>query len=196
LTPVIRRQVRDQRIENKGHYTVYLPAYDDKRILKVLKQCGDTRWHVFSKHTKQFVEYRNITIQPIDNEAFIASMASSEGILCGAGFETPAEALFMNKKLMVIPMKGQYEQHCNAAALKEMGVPVLKSLKPENIEKIKNWIEKGSIISVDYPDCTEEIISAILTEHGSLVDQQPITEKQYTVKKFRNLILKKIIAQI
>ncbi len=196
FTPVVRRQVRDLKIKNKGHYTVYLPSYDDKRILKVLKQCGDTQWQVFSKHNKQLMGFRNITIQPINNEAFIESMASSEGVLCGAGFETPAEALFMNKKLMVIPMKGQYEQHCNAVALKEMGVPVLKSLKPDNIDKIKDWIEKDLKVKVDYPDNTEEIINKILFAHGSVADQQLSVEKQYTVKKFRNLILKKIIAQI
>ena len=196
FTPVVRKQVRELNIENKGHYTVYLPAYDDKRILKVLKQCGDTQWQVFSKHNKQLMGYRNITIQPINNETFIESMASSEGILCGAGFETPAEALFMKKKLMVIPMKGQYEQHCNAAALKEMGVPVLKSLKLENVGRIINWIQNGSTVEVDYPDNTEEIINNILFTHGTVPIQPPVTELQYTVKKFRNLILKKIIAQI
>ena len=116
-------------LENKGHYTVYLPAYDDKRILKVLRECKGVDWQVFSKHNKKVIKEKNIIIQPINNEAFIKSMATSEGVLCGAGFETPAEALFMKKKLMVIPMKGQYEQQCNAAALKEMGVPVIKNLK-------------------------------------------------------------------
>lgn len=196
FTPVVRRQVRELKTENIGHYTVYLPSYDDKRILKVLKQCGDTQWQVFSKHNKQMIGFRNITIQPINNEAFIESMASAAGVLCGAGFETPAEALFLKKKLMVIPMKGQYEQHCNAAALKEMGVPVLKSLKFENVDKIMDWIEKGAIIEVDYPDETEEIINKILSTHTPDNEQQLNVEKQYTVKKFRNLILKKIIASI
>lgn len=196
FTPVIRSQVRHQPIENKGHYTVYLPAYDDKRILKVLKLCGDNRWQVFSKHNKLLAGYGNITIEPIDNESFIKSLASCKGVLCGAGFETPAETLFMKKKLMVIPMKGQYEQQCNAAALKEMGVPVLKSLKLKNIDRIMHWIETDTIIEVDYPDNTEEIINTILFKHGSVSDQQPSVEKKYTVKKFRNLILKKIISQI
>jgi uncharacterized protein (TIGR00661 family) len=197
FTPVIRKQVRDQEIKNKGHYTVYLPAYDDKRILKVLKQCGDTKWQVFSKHNKKLIGEKNITIQPIDNDAFVKSMATSAGVLCGAGFETPAEALFMKKKLMVIPMKGQYEQHCNAAALKEMGVPVMKSLKPENVDKIKNWVEKGTKIKVNYPDITEEIICKILAAH-TLSSTNPETkeEKQYSVKKFRNLVLRKIVAQL
>jgi uncharacterized protein (TIGR00661 family) len=196
FTPVVRKQVRELNIENNGHYTVYLPAYDDKRILKVLKQCGDTQWQVFSKHNKQLVGYRNITIQPINNEAFIESMASAHGILCGAGFETPAEALFMKKKLMVIPMKGQYEQHCNAAALKEMGVPVLKSLKLENVGKIMNWIQNGSTVEVDYPDNTEILINSILTVQEDAEKIAKTKDKQYTVKKFRNLILKKIVAQI
>jgi len=197
FTPVVRRQVRDLKVENKGHYTVYLPSYDDDRILKVLQQCGDTRWEVFSKHNKQMMGFRNITIQPISNEAFIESMASSAGVLCGAGFETPAEALFMKKKLLVIPMKGQYEQHCNAAALAEMGVPVLKSLKLKNLDQIKNWIENDLVIDVDYPDNTEEIINTILAAHvaSSFANKQE-EEKQYTVKKFRNLILKKIVAQL
>jgi uncharacterized protein (TIGR00661 family) len=196
FTPVVRKQVRELNIENNGHYTVYLPAYDDKRILKVLKQCGDTQWQVFSKHNKQLMGYRNITIQPINNEAFIESMASAHGILCGAGFETPAEALFMKKKLMVIPMKGQYEQQCNAAALKEMGVPVLKSLKLENVGKIMNWIQNGSTVDVDYPDNTEILINHILSIHEEAEKLIKAKEKQYTVKKFRNLILKKIVAQL
>jgi len=196
FTPVIRSQVREQVVEKRGHYTVYLPAYNDQRILKVLKQCGDINWQVFSKHNKQLIGYRNIIIQPIDNDAFIKSIASSEGVLCGAGFETPAEALYMNKKLMVIPMKGQYEQQCNAVALKEMGVPVLKSLKLDYVEKIKDWVENGKIIKVDYPDQTEQIINSILAEISHEATKQPIEAKQYSVKKFRNLILKKIIAQI
>jgi uncharacterized protein (TIGR00661 family) len=104
-------------------------------------------------------------VQPITNEAFVSSMATSKGILCGAGFETPAEALFMKKKLLVIPMKGQYEQQCNAAALKDMGVPVIKSFKKKYLKNIKDWIDSDTIIEVDYPDITEHIIDKMLSEN-------------------------------
>ena len=43
---------------------------------------------------------------------------------------------------MVIPMKGQYEQQCNAAALKKMDVPVLKKLKLSKLDKIKVWVNE------------------------------------------------------
>ena len=91
-------------------------------------------------------------------------MASSTGVLCGAGFETPAEALHMQKKLMVIPMKGQYEQQCNGAALQEMGVPVIKSLKLKHLDKIKAWVDNNTKIEVYYPDNTEKIVDRLLEE--------------------------------
>lgn len=167
FTPVIRAQVRNQKIENKGHYTVYLPAYDDKRLISKLSQFKNVSWDVFSKHNRKAFTYKNITVQPIHNEKFISSMASAEGVLCGAGFETPAEALFMKKKLLVIPMKNQYEQQLNAAALKDMGVPVIKNLHDRNDMIINAWINSSKIISVNYPDITREIINQIIEKHCS-----------------------------
>jgi len=165
-TPVIRQQVRQQTVEDKGHYTVYLPAYDDKRLLKRLSEFKDIKWDVFSKHNKKTFKSKNVSIQPIDNEKFIKSMAQSAAVLCGAGFETPAEALFMNKKLMVIPMKTQYEQQLNAAALKQMGVPVIKSLKPKHDLAILDWIENGKPVKVDYPDTTQQVLDMIFKKHA------------------------------
>jgi uncharacterized protein (TIGR00661 family) len=195
FAPVIRSQIRDMKVENMGHYTVYLPAYNDKLILKVLRLCNGVQWQVFSKHNKQAICENNIKIQPINNEAFIKSMATAEGVLCGAGFETPSEALYMGKKLMVIPMKGQFEQLCNAAALKELGVPVLKTLKPENAEKINDWILNGTIEQVFYPDNTEQIINMIVKEQAENVKSNSTNiQKEYTVKKFRKLLLKKLVS--
>jgi len=90
-------------------------------------------------------------------------MTSDKGILCGAGFETPAEALFLGKKLMVVPMKGQVEQHYNAAALKQLDVPVLKKVKKKNVERILHWIETEERVSVNYPDTTKEAVEHALS---------------------------------
>lgn len=165
FTPVIRQQIRQQTITDNGHYTVYLPAYDDARLLKSLLRFGQVQWDVFSKHNKVPFTLKNVNVQPINNEKFITSMASAHAILCGAGFETPAEALYLKKKLMVIPMKNQYEQHLNAAALKQMGVPVIKNLKAKNNPFIEEWINADHVVSVDYQDCTQEIIDRVLDAH-------------------------------
>ncbi len=169
FTPVIRKQIRQLQPENKGHYTVYLPSYDDTRIIKVLSRFKGVKWEVFSKHNKRPLRIENLHIKPVDNDAFIESMTTCTGMLCGAGFETPAEALYLQKKLMVIPMKGQYEQHCNAAALEKMGVPVLKKLHLKYEDKIMDWLDSSKVIPVDYPDETEQIIDKLLEKHGRLV---------------------------
>ena len=104
----------------------------------------------------------NVKIKPINSNKFEKSIASCKGVICGAGFEAPAEALFLKKKLLVIPMSGQYEQHYNAAALKEMGVTVIKKLKAKSIYKIQDWVSKDASVVVNYPDRTQFIVDAIL----------------------------------
>ncbi len=179
FTPVIRTEVRIKEPLNLGHFTVYLPAYDDTRIIKILSLIEDVDWQVFSKHNKQSTRNGNVWIRPINNDEFIDSMSKATGIFCGAGFETPAEAMFLKKKLMVIPMKGQYEQQCNAAALEEMGVPVIKSLKKKHLQKIRDWVSKGEIIPVNYPDTTEKILGDIIaTETKARIDKMTLMTRQ------------------
>ena len=166
FTPVIRKQVREHEVTDGEHYTVYLPSYDDKSLLKKLSVYPDVKWDVFSKHNKKKIRDKNITSQPINNKLFTASMAASKGVLCGAGFETPAEALHLGKKLLVIPMKNQYEQHLNAEALKVMGVPVIKGLKPKYEEVVNNWLSDGKTVPVIYPEITQKIIDTIILKHS------------------------------
>ncbi|WP_164108450.1 MULTISPECIES: glycosyltransferase family protein [Sphingobacterium] len=164
-TPVIRESIRNLEATKNSHYTVYLPSYDDAHLLKHLTKFEDVKWEVFSKHNSKSLRYKNVSINPINSDAFVKSMASSEGVLCGAGFETPAEALYLGKKVLVIPMKNQYEQHLNAAALEKMGVPVIKSLKRKYEYDIELWLNNKSNVTVDYPNNTMSIIETIINNH-------------------------------
>lgn len=164
-TPVIRESIRNLQATNNNHYTVYLPSYDDAHLLKHLTKFDGVKWEVFSKHNSKSLRYKNVSINPINSDAFVKSMASSEGVLCGAGFETPAEALYLGKKVLVIPMKNQYEQHLNAAALERMGVPVIKSLKRKYEYDIELWLNDKSNVVVDYPNNTMSIIETIINNH-------------------------------
>lgn len=198
FTPVIRNQVRTAKPSNNMHYTVYLPAYSDERIIKVLGEINQVRWQVFSKHAKKEFTAKNIHIRPISNDAFVESFINCAGVLCGAGFETPAEALFLKKKLIVIPMKGQYEQQCNAAALRTMGVPVIKSLKKKHIETIRAWVESSQQIIVNYPNTTQRIIRMLVKKHGKESSNKKIKpgEGIVSVKKLKEKSFGKILDQL
>jgi uncharacterized protein (TIGR00661 family) len=159
FTPVIRSAVREQKPIEKEHYTVYLPSYDDRKLVPILARIPQIEWHIFSKHARKPYHVGKLSVYPVSKDDFASSMTSAKGVLCGAGFETPAEALYLGKKLMVVPMKSQLEQHYNAASLEKLGVPILKKVKKKNIEKIVEWIETSDRITVDYPNTTAEAVA-------------------------------------
>ncbi len=164
-TPVIRQQVRALTPTNDGHYTVYLPAFEEATLVAQLRYLSRrTRWEVFSKHSQAPATHGNVRIWPVSGPAFLDSLARAEGVLCGAGFETPAEALFLGKKLLAVPMKQQYEQQCNAAALAKMGVPIIKNLKHKSLAIADDWLWQGQPVPVHYPDQTAAILDRLLHE--------------------------------
>ena len=163
FTPVIRSEIRNATLTNLGHYTVYLPSYDDEKLVSFFSKFKNVQWQIFSKHTKKTYRLNNCSIQPVSAAAFTISFTSCAGILCGAGFETPAEALYMGKKLLIVPMKHQYEQHCNAAGAAELGVPVIKKLKKKYVHLVDAWINDSKVIQVDYQDETSKIIDQVLS---------------------------------
>ncbi len=162
FTPIIRDEVREVKPSKGKHITVYLPAYTDAAMCKFFHQFPDEEFRIFSKHTKKSYCDKNCLVAPVQNEAFIQSIADSDGVICGAGFETPAEVMFLRKKLLVVPMSHQYEQYCNAYAAEKMGVTVMKHVGKSSYEKVKDWLENAKPVGVDYPDNKTESIMAVL----------------------------------
>ncbi|MDP2089040.1 MAG: glycosyltransferase family protein [Flavobacteriaceae bacterium] len=163
--PIIRSSIRNAKRKQKEYYTIYLPAYSDERIIEVLSKIENVEWQLFSKHSKNAYTTKNFSVKPIETKSFEKSITRCRGVICGAGFETPAEALYLKKKLLVIPMKGQYEQHINAAGLADLGVLVIQKLDLKFLDIIKNWVESKEIIQVSYPDTTQEIIDNVLSRY-------------------------------
>lgn len=163
-TPVIRSEIRNLQVTDDGHYTVYLPAIDDKFLIPILHALPDVQWQVFSKHAICSYTSRNVQVNLINNEKYNASLASCRGLLTGGGFEGPAEALFLGKKLLVVPMKFQYEQQCNAFALKKFGIPVIWGSNKNWLPALKEWIKGGAVVHLDYPDETATVIDRIVKQ--------------------------------
>jgi len=170
-TPIIREEIRNTDIKNSGHYTVYLPSYDERYIIEILKKI-DVHWEVFSKHYKgePFTE-KNVTVYPVENSRFVKSLSSCEGLLCNAGFETPAETLYLGKKLMVIPMKRQYEQECNAEALKGLGIAVINEIGQDFYSRLSDWVNSSYVYQANYQNNLPEIVDRILDFQFKADDQ-------------------------
>ena len=162
LPPVIKREILQAEPTDRGHITVYLPSYSDEVLQTHLGRLKDFRFQVFSREIKNAFTQGNILFTPVNKESFNKSMINSHAIITGAGFETPAEALYMGKKLMVIPIRGQYEQMCNAAALQKMGVVKVDALDMNFESVFTRWINDKRKISLASDHSTESIISFLM----------------------------------
>ncbi|MES2330563.1 MAG: glycosyltransferase family protein [Bacteroidota bacterium] len=168
-SPVIKEKVLQSDPVDSGHITVYLSHYSDAVVEKALSAVKDVPFHVFSKSKKQVERKGNIVFTPVSNEGFTQSMVSSHGVITGAGFETPAETLYLGKKLICLPILGQYEQLCNAEGLKEFNVPIVHSITDAFPALISNWInsEKQQSLSLDHS--TASIVEAVMEKANDIL---------------------------
>lgn len=171
FTPVIRQAVRNAKTSRAGHYCVYLPAYSAEVVVKTLQQLPERSWHVFSKSALREEHFGTIKVIPIDADRFLESMSHSDGVICNAGFGTTTEALFLGKKMLVVPMKRQCEQQCNAAMLSAMGVKVLGSFMPGNAAQVEKWLHTGHPVRVSYPDQNNLVVQRVLELYHQMSTQ-------------------------
>lgn len=157
--PIIRSRIKRLSPHAHGDYLAYLPAFSDDTLIRIFSQTP-VSWCIFSKYATQVVHANNVTILPIDDAAFLSALEAAPGVLCQAGFELPAEALFLKKKLAVIPIKGQSEQAYNAEALKTLGIPVFYKLKAA---QITDWIHNPRVSQIDFPDQTDRLVKHLLS---------------------------------
>lgn len=177
--PVIKKEIMEAEPIDKGFISVYLPSYCEKIMEKFFHPLSYHRFHIFSFETKQPRQSRNITFLPVDKKLFNEALINCSGIITGGGFETPAEALKLGKKLMVIPIKGQYEQRCNAAALEQMGVKKLDSLDDDFPGHFEKWT-RSETIKAEYNHSTEDIVADVMKLSVAHIKEKrnnlPVTE--------------------
>jgi uncharacterized protein (TIGR00661 family) len=171
-SPIIKEQVLAANPTNQGHISVYLSHYSDEVVASYLNQLPNQLFHLFSKKVKTINQQGNIIYMPIDNALFTQSMIYAAGVITGAGFETPAEALYLNKKLLCIPIRGQYEQLCNAEALKNFGVPIIANLNMDFAKQVENWLNQTNQKKLTLGFNTATIVEKLMEEADSLQAQE------------------------
>jgi uncharacterized protein (TIGR00661 family) len=167
LPPVIKEEILQAQPVDKGHITVYLPAWSDQVMEKIFRAFGDLHFHIFSKEVKEVCKKYNITFFPVSKQLFNQSFIDCHGVITGAGFETPAEALYLGKKILAIPTRGQYEQQCNAAALEQMGVTCIKKIDSSFHLRLEQWLEKNATARVNYSNTIPQLIDRMFAIHAS-----------------------------
>ena len=157
FTPIVKKEILQASPVDSNYVTVYLPSYCEPQLKKLFENI-DYRFEIFCRDISTPKTTGNITFLPVNKTLFNNSLINCTGIITGGGFETPAEALHLGKKIMAIPIHAQYEQQCNAAALKEMGVFCPDKLEVDFTSLFENWINSSALPIVDYSKSMQQSV--------------------------------------
>lgn len=160
--PIIKEEIINAIPINDGHITVYLPQYALSILEPYLLKQSTFHFEVFTKEVNKITCKKNITFFPIKNGQFTSSLIRCYGIITAGGFETPAEAMFMNKKVLSIPILNHYEQECNGKALEKMGVMVLKKLDAHFDAFFHSWVTDTKPVKLDLTYSTAQLVDLLI----------------------------------
>ncbi len=139
--PLLRDKIINAKPKVESYYVVYLWNYNINYILEVLSKLDKNQFKIFDFNTKEKKKINNCEILPTGDDIFFNAILNCRGVICGAGFELPAEVLYLKKRLYVIPIGNQYEQACNAEALIRMGINSYVKL---DYNHLSNWLKNDS----------------------------------------------------
>jgi len=155
--PIISDDFINKKVTDRRFYLVYLPSMSSKFISEQINTYCVGNWKVYSPDVLKDSTDGIVKLKKLDKEKFSKDLLNCSGVITASGFSTTSEALVLGKKLWSIPIKGQYEQLCNAKALNKMGV-FTDDLNNDNIFE---WIYNYKSIKYDWNDPIEDIVKKI-----------------------------------
>jgi uncharacterized protein (TIGR00661 family) len=133
--PVIRDEILNARVKNKGHILVYQTSKTNKGLKKALKKI-DEKFIIYGLDVSKKEE--NLILKKFDEKGFIEDLVSCKAIITNGGFGTITEAMCVGKAVLSIPVRKQFEQVLNAIFVEKLGYGEFhKKLK---VDKIKEFI--------------------------------------------------------
>jgi hypothetical protein len=148
--PIIRREVLSRPISDRGFVLLNLKPCLRSSVLPIFERLG--------------IPYR---LFPDPRGDFVDALASCSCVLSTAGHQIIAESLALNKPIMVIPQRGQWEQQLNAQMVELTGkgrsttVDGLEADLPRFLETLESY--RSSVLPRRFKisDSSQAILSRI-----------------------------------
>lgn len=109
-------------------YLVYIVnAGYAQEVFQMAKEYPEINIEAFWDDKEMPLQYQplpNLLFHQVNDLLFIEKLSQCKAYLTTAGFESIAEAMYLNKKVMMVPVMGQYEQKCNALDAEKTGAGI------------------------------------------------------------------------
>jgi uncharacterized protein (TIGR00661 family) len=121
--PVVRPAIARLQPSDAGHIVVYATTgTQEDQWRSVLGRFAPQKFHLYGFNKN--VECENCTFKEASTEGFATDLASSRGVIASAGYSLISECLYLRKKMLLLPLVGQYEQLINARYVEKLGLGV------------------------------------------------------------------------
>lgn len=151
----------------KNKILVYFPFCEEKALIDWFEPFKDYEFHIF--HGSNFdSNHSHIHFYPFSRDHFQQKQRECSGIITGAGFELPSEAIQMGHKLLVLPLEGQMEQQSNATALENLGRATV--LHTFNQEQLNQWLDQPQPTPSPYPNVALELAKWLVSHKNESLE--------------------------
>jgi uncharacterized protein (TIGR00661 family) len=118
VPPLLRQEVKSIQPKAGEKWLVYLTHYRlADEIMAWSAQNPEVKLDCFWDNPTRKTEYNysdSLTFHPIDAEKYLTKMTHCAGLISTAGFESVAEAMYLGKPVMMVPVPNHIEQMINA----------------------------------------------------------------------------------
>ncbi|MGD1841878.1 MAG: glycosyltransferase family protein [Thermonemataceae bacterium] len=159
VPPKLRKIVQAQVPEVQDFILVYVnnDGYGDE-IMKWHEQHRSVRLHCFWDRKGAPEEdssmHPNLTFHQINAPKFLEKMRTCKGFVTTAGFESVCEAMYLGKPVMMVPVEGHFEQHCNALDGQKAGAGIMS--KTFDLSKLLAYIPQHQPIQDKMQDWVQQ----------------------------------------
>ena len=124
--PVIRNELFKFEPSEQDYIIVYTTTTTaGDRLLGVLNRFRLHKFIVYGLGDGP--EQQNCILKPISTDGFLEDLAGAKGVIASAGFSLLSECLYFRKRMLLLPVPGQYEQITNAYYMHKLGLGVTSS---------------------------------------------------------------------
>ncbi|MHC4498849.1 MAG: glycosyltransferase family protein [Planctomycetota bacterium] len=119
--PVVRPIVEGLESSRGKHILLYSTSgKGEEQLRSMLGKYPAEKFYVYGFDKE--AEHENCVFRKRSTEGFLADLAAARGVIASAGFSLISECLHLKKKMLVLPLAGQYEQIINGHYIEKLGL--------------------------------------------------------------------------
>jgi uncharacterized protein (TIGR00661 family) len=124
--PILRPEILTaRRPEGAGggdHLLVYQTSTSNTGLPEILSRCGsECRIYGLRRDLREEVIEGNLRYRPFSEAGFIEDLRTARGVIASGGFTLMGEAVYLQRPMLAVPVRKQFEQVLNARYLEAQG---------------------------------------------------------------------------